>query len=60
MTGNLELHDGEWRPSVPLPLFGPLHAECHCGRRFWGLRARDRYYRYQRHYRETHIPGGTA
>ncbi len=63
MTENLELHEGRWRPSVPLPLYAPLHVRCECGRRFWGLRirvrcpARDRY---ERHYRHAHIPGGTT
>jgi hypothetical protein len=33
-----ELHEGRWRPAVPVPLYGPLHVTCRCGKRFWGLR----------------------
>lgn len=60
--GVFELHEGHWRPSVPLPMFLLLHVRCHCGRRFWGLRTGIHSAtagRYERHYRLTHIPGGT-
>jgi hypothetical protein len=58
-----ELHDGEWRPAVPLPFYGFLHVTCRCGIRFWGRRiriacpARDRY---EDHYRREHMPAAVT
>jgi hypothetical protein len=56
-----ELHDGRWRPSVPLPLYGLLHVTCYCGKRFWGwhiaVQRGAASERYQRHYRGVHIEG---
>lgn len=57
MSENLELHEGQWRPSVPLPFFGWLHVQCwNCRKRFpgGGMSGRGRH-RYEEHYRREHL-----
>lgn len=55
MNDVMELHDGRWRPAVPLPFFAFLHVRCHCGRRFWHLQRGLRCERYEEHFRGRHI-----
>lgn len=62
MPADEEYAPGLWRPAVPLPYYGFLHARCACGRRFWGSTAVVRidthskaFRRYERHYRAVHI-----
>lgn len=61
MTEITELHDGRWRPAIPLPLYLPFHVRCACGRRFWGLRIQVQRgrasERYEDHYRAAHPEG---
>ena len=55
---NMELHDGQWRPSVPLPLIGPMRVRCQCGKRFWRrTRGKSSFKppRYEAHYRQVHL-----
>ena len=49
-----ELHEGRWRPAVPLPFYGFLHVTCRCGKRFWRS---PRAARYEAHYRSEHRDG---
>jgi hypothetical protein len=54
-----ELHEGRWRPSVPLPYLFVLRVCCgECHRSFWGpSNTHSRAYRrYEAHYRREHLP----
>ena len=62
----MELHEGQWRSAVPLPLYSLMHVRCwECGRRFWGLMNGRKiknfpaFRRYEVHYRSEHIPAET-
>lgn len=55
---NMELKDGRWVPSIPLPLIGPLRVRCECGRHFWRLAHGKQSWKppgYVRHYQQEHL-----